>query len=551
MAGDKGPNRPSNVLFIVSHDIGKRFGCYGDPQAVTPTVDAFARGAYRFDNHFCQWPLCGPSRANLFTGCRPPTTRRFDNQPFFAPFRGRIESRPVTLPEAYRLAGYDTGAFGFVYHDEVDPPSWSEGHRKVEEWSDGESEFSDVPAELLRGWRTEEAKALVRRRWRAMEARGVTAADLADPAVARGARGPAVERFDGPDEAYPDGVVARDAAAWIRRRRNRGGVRAEGDTGQPSGADQVVHVDHRPEVHDDRRSQYGAREKPFFLAVGFVSGHTPFRAPARDWDLYDPQELRLPENQQPPAGSPEWVAGDSEPAQYYTTQGYSLPWRANKDEAKELLHGHYATVSYTDRQIGKLLTALEEAGLADSTVVVITSDHGFSDGHHGYWGKHNLWDESFKVPLLVRVPGRPGGVVAGLTEHVDLFPSLCQFGGLPVPDHLEGESFSAALAGDSSAVAGWRGKEAVYGHRRHMWHDRLQMYEEAVTVRTKRHRLTRYFDTESTVMFQELFDYDRDPEERENLAAATAGGAGELPPDTRATIDELAILMDQYRRTWE
>lgn len=476
-----------NIVAIISHDIGRRFGSYGNHEVSTPNIDRFAETAFRFDAHYCQWPLCGPSRATIFTGCRPPTTQRYDNKPFFSEFRRRTGFVPATLPEAFRLAGYRTAALGFVYHDRVDSPSWSEGHSQVPEWADRDDGFGDVPERLRLGWRSREAKELIRERWERLAASGITPEALDDPAIERAARGPAIERFDGPDTAYPDGVTTEAAVDWIeRRRRNQAG--------------------------DLNPSSDATVDSPFFLALGFVSGHTPFRAPARDWDIYDRASLALPLYGEAPEGSPEWTAGDSEPSQFYTTDGYTKPWRADEAQARELLHGHYATISYTDRQIGRVLGALERANLTENTIVVITSDHGFHDGQHGYWGKHNLWEQSLQVPLLIRVPGRSGGTTSALTEHIDLFPTLCELAEIATPPHVEGDSFAHLFSNLDAEHKG-----AVFAHRRHMWHDRLQVYSEARSVRTARYRYTHYLDETGSSLYEELFDYRSDPEERRNL----------------------------------
>jgi arylsulfatase A-like enzyme len=208
--------------------------------------------------------------------------------------------------------------------------------------------------------------------------------------------------------------------------------------------------------------------------------------------------------------------GDSEPAQYYTTHGYEKPWRASDEESLELLHGRYAVLSYFDALVGKVLAALERAGHADDTVVVLTSDHGYHDGEHGYWGKHNLWDKSLHVPLIIRLPGasRRGARVGGLTEHVDLYPTLCDLAELPSPGkYLEGASMASLLDAASPEF-----KKAVFAHRKHIWHDRIKAYDIAHTVRTQRYRLTRYLDASGDAIHTELFDYERDPEERTNLA---------------------------------
>lgn len=477
-----------NVLFIISHDFGRRFGCYGDPNGHTPTIDRLAARGMRFDSHWCQVPLCGPTRASLFTGCMPTTTGRFNNQPFFAPWRARTGFSPATLPEAFRCAGYRTAAFGFVYHDTVDGPSWSEGHIQVPEWSDEDAACRGVPSQLLAGWRTAEARELVRRRWEAMERAGHGPQAADDPALARAARGPAVERYDGPDESYPDGVATDRAVKWLEQ----------------------------------------AGDEPFFCAVGFVAGHTPFRAPARDWDRYDRASLVPAPHRTEPSGSPPWAGGDSEPAQFYTTHGYTRPWRPDEDQLRELLHGHLATLTYWDRQIGRLLAALERGGHAEDTLVVVTTDHGFHDGEHGYVGKHNLWDASLGVPLVVAGPGvAAGAATAAMTAHADLFPTLCDACGVARPDHLEGRSFAHLFA-----APGERHRAIVPSWRRPMWHDRVQAYDLAVSLRDGRHRWTRYLDGDGTPIAEELFDYERDPLETTNRAGED--GAADVISDLRA-----------------
>ena len=157
--------------------------------------------------------------------------------------------------------------------------------------------------------------------------------------------------------------------------------------------------------------------------------------------------MKLPENLQVPEGSPEWIEGDSEPAQYYTQNGYEKPWRATREESLELLHGHYATISYTDAQVYKLIEVLKQRGFYENTIIVLTSDHGFSDGEHGYWGKHNMWDHSFQVPLLLKVPEMSvqGEQINALTEHVDIYPTLCDIAELPVPESVEWNSLLPAI----------------------------------------------------------------------------------------------------------
>jgi iduronate 2-sulfatase len=492
-----------NVVFFIMHDVGRRYGCYGNPEVVSPNIDGLASESVRFESHFCQWPLCGPSRANIFSGCRPLTTGRVNNQPFFPGFRKRRGDDFRSLPELFRLSGYRSYGSGLVYHDVDDPPSWSEGFfrpvlpAEQRRWIRLAQEASPNP------WLDEGSHRLIEERLARLRAQGLGEEELRRPDNLRRFRGPAVEAGDVADEAYFDGQASEAALRWI-----------DGYDG----------------------------DAPFFLAVGFTAGHLPFNCPRRYWELYDRTSLRLPEHRRPPAGSPEWIEGDSEPVQYYTQSGYGEPWQADEHQSLELLHGHYAAVSYIDGRVGKILEALRSRGLYGNTIVVLTSDHGFHDGEHGYWGKHNLWDRSLAVPLLIRLPedGRSSGGAGGrwsgriapihaLTEHVDLYPTLCDLCGLDKPAWLEGDSLTPLFEDPDRA---W--KPAVFAHRKHMWHDRLQVYDIAHTVRTERCRFTVYVDAHGEVLYRELFDYQEDPLETENRAES---------PDYAGTVAELAGMI--------
>ena len=216
-------------------------------------------------------------------------------------------------------------------------------------------------------------------------------------------RGPFCEWAEVPDTAYDDGKLALHAIADLKRLKEKG--------------------------------------QPFFLACGFWKPHLPFNAPKKYWDLYKRDEIPMPDNRFRPEGLPSQVrnsteiygyAGVSEPGDFYFQQ-----------EAK---HGYYACVSYVDAQIGKVVDALEELGLADNTIVVLLGDHGWHLGEHNFLGKHNLMQHATKVPLIVRVPGMDKGNSKSMVEFVDLYPTLCELCNLPQPkDQLDGTSFVPIL----------------------------------------------------------------------------------------------------------
>jgi iduronate 2-sulfatase len=479
-----------NVLFIISHDFGPRIGCYGDSQAVTPNIDQLAaHNSLRFERHYAHWPLCGPSRANLWTGCRPPTTQRYDNTSFFPEFRQRMGPGFATLPEHFRNNGYTSvGIWHLLHGFERDDDSWDEPcwHPSLPT-----PEIPDfVPQDQLNHfywWVSDAAFALVLERM-ARRVSGKNA--LSDP---RRYRGPAVEAPDVPDNAYVEGQATDRAVAWLEQ--------YQGD-------------------------------KPFFLGVGYEIGHLPFCAPKKYWELYNRESLSIPGAADQPPGSPDWIRGDKEPAQYYWQHSYDKVWHPTYEQQKELLHGHYAAMSFWDAQIGRLVDALERTGQRDNTIIVVTTDHGFSDGQHGYFGKHNMWEDALHVPLIINVPGYrpPQPATSRLTGHVDLYPTLCELCNLARPDFLEGRSVAPLL---NDPERSWQ--TAVFAWRRPMYHDLNKGYFEARGMRTERYRLTVYEEEEGNSIFTELFDHRHDPLETVNLA---------LNPANAGLVAELRQLLD-------
>jgi iduronate 2-sulfatase len=238
--------------------------------------------------------------------------------------------------------------------------------------------------------------------------------------------------------------------------------------------------------------------QPFFLACGFWRPHLPFNAPKAYWDLYDRQALTLPSNRFRPANVPTALAGSGElPGQYTAYTGYP------DDEAFQRLarHGYYASVSYIDAQVGRLLATLEALGLDDNTIVVLWGDHGYHLGEHNFWGKHNTLDRSVRVPLIIRRPGNPVGVRDQLVEFVDVYPTLCDLASIPVPAHCEGKSLVPILNNPTAAH-----KEAVF-----------TSYGSAYAVKTDRFLYTEYSSGGARMMF----DHQIDPQENTNVSEQT------------------------------
>ena len=485
-----------NVLLIVSHDISRDwFGCYG-ADVRTPNIDALAAGGTLFPRHYCNMPLCGPSRANIFTGCRPDTTRRLNNHTYLPAFRERMGRHFATLPEHFKNNGYTTQAVDDIMHvtshtisadrempdeERWDAASWSRPRwdpplPEVPSWAPDEWTI----AESFGNWISEDSRAVMRRRAHVLRSQGI---DLVQN-VKRW-RGPATEAPDVPDNAYSTGQVTDRAVRFL---------------GELKG------------------------EQPFFLALGYSTTHGPWCAPKKYWDMYEPESITLPRTSEFPEGIPEYATyRKQEPAQYYTQDHYSKPWSPTGEQVLELRHGYFASVSFLDAQIGTLMEALSGLGLSDDTMVVFTTDHGFCAGEHGHWHKMTNYEPDLSVPLIIRAPGVAGAGARpdALTEHVDLYPTLCELCELPQPSFLEGSSLYPLLQDPNSNGQTW--KRAVFGQapvKHPETRERLMGY----SVRTRRHRLVAWTRDDGSVDAYELYDYEADPLETRNLAGDSEHG---------------------------
>ncbi|MEW5979864.1 MAG: sulfatase [Acidobacteriota bacterium] len=240
------------------------------------------------------------------------------------------------------------------------------------------------------------------------------------------------------------------------------------------------------------------RDKPFFLAVGFYRPHTPYVAPKKYFDLYSPGQIPLP------ALSPDDQARTPAPA--YTTAHAHKEEDAMTDEQRRLaIQAYWASTSFVDAQVGRVLEALDRLALSENTVVVMTSDHGYHLRDHGLWQKRSLFENSARVPLIVSVPGANGNgrSTKALAELVDLYPTLADVCGLPPPAYLDGTSLRAVLADPSAQV-----KDAAFTQLRL---GKLDGY----SIRTSRWRYTLWGDGKPG---EQLYDMEADPQEATNLS---------------------------------
>jgi len=247
----------------------------------------------------------------------------------------------------------------------------------------------------------------------------------------------------------------------------------------------------------DDLKRLAAMDQPFLLACGFYRPHLPFNAPARYWDLYERDEVEIAGNRYRPASAPDQLRQSGEINAYARVEGR----KSDEDFHREARHAYYACVSFVDAQIGRVLKALEDLGLADDTIVVLWGDHGWHLGEHDFWGKHNTLHNAVHSPLIVRAPGMKGGRrTASLVEFVDIYPSLCELAGLESPGHFEGDSFAPLLHDPDRP---W--KEAAF-----------TAYGPGRAVITARYTYTEY-GRGGRVAARMLYDRAKDPEENANV----------------------------------
>ncbi len=433
---------PLNVLFIAIDDLRPQLGAYGENIMVTPHLDQLAAESRLFERHYVQVPTCGASRYAMLTGLRPTTPDHLSNQAIRILLPREELPRPESFVHLFRRNGYHTTAIGKIGHY-VDGRLYS---------YEGEG---DGAPEMPFSW---DEHLMPYEKWGTAWNSFFAYADGSNRNMNRG-HYPAYERVDVPDTAYPDGLIAETAIQKL----------------------------------DD------LQDEPFFLGVGFFKPHLPFTAPEKYWALYDPDSLDVSPNPEAPVG----INSNSLHPSNEMFASYAHPHRGKAND-KILRHAYYASVSYVDAQVGKVLDELDRLGLREKTIVVVWGDHGWHLGDQTIWGKHTTFERALRSALIVQVPGmkNPGQPTQGIVETLDLYPTLAELAGLDAPTDLTGTSFvpllnDPSLPGKNGAFGYWRGRS---------------------TLRTDRYRLVVYEDS-TEIPRIELFDHETDPFETKNVAS--------------------------------
>lgn len=251
--------------------------------------------------------------------------------------------------------------------------------------------------------------------------------------------------------------------------------------------------------------ELGKQDAPFFLAVGFKKPHLPWVAPKKYWDLYQRESLPLAKHSGGIENASGYLIHDS--SEYRGYEGAPKTGPISEGHQRAALHGYYACTSFIDNQIGKLTDELEKLGLADDTAIVIWGDHGFHLGDHSMWGKHSALEQAARVPLII-VP--PGGGKAKMTptpiELVDIFPTLCDWANISIPETIAGRSFVPFFKGEKDSIR--EGALTVFKKQGAIGY----------SYRTERYRYNEWVNKFGKTVARDLFDYQTDPLETKNLA---------------------------------
>lgn len=449
-----------NVVMILVDDLKPALGVYGDSTAISPNIDKLANSGMRFDLAYTNQAVCAPSRYNLMLGSRSTSTGLYN----FGKQMRDVYPDAVTLPQYFQKAGYHAESMGKVFHighgNTNDDDSWSVLHHedKVIEYVSPESTNREMTREEAY---FSNARMYVKNL----------------PPQRELPRGAAWESPDVLDDAYADGRIATHAIKRLRKLTT--------DTDQP-----------------------------FFMAVGFARPHLPFSAPKKYWDMYDADKLPMPQFERAPEGTPMFSVkrrGEIEQFKPIPTNGKIF----DKALKTKLIHGYYASVSYMDAQVGRVIDELERLDILDNTIIVLWGDHGWHLGDHGSWTKHSNFEQANRIPILFAGPGISKGATNQLAETVDIYPTLVDLVGLDtpkVPQPIDGISLKPVLEKPDARL------------RNHAYHcyprnkDKQRYIGQA--IRTKRYRMVQWvnMEDENAEHIYELYDYEEDPLETKNLA---------------------------------
>ncbi len=484
-------NKP-NVLFIAIDDLKPVLGCYGNSLIKTPNIDRLAKMGTVFQSNYAQQAVCGPTRASILTGKRPDYTKVWDLKTKMRDVNPGI----ISIPQYFITKGYTAQGIGKVYDPrcvdkEMDKPSWSVPYYKT-----AKKYYSVYGEPSLGRYQLPETRLLIEKYFTEAIANGKTKAEANDYVQSK--IKPSVENANVPDYAYTDGANTLQAK--------------------------------------DILIQLSKEGTPFFFAVGLAKPHLPFVAPQKYWDMYKRDEMPIAAFQEQPKNAVKIALHNAGEIRAYTDIAALSSYSDQKDyglsmpieKQKELIHGYYAAISYADANVGILLHTLDSLGLTKNTIIVLWGDHGWHLGDHNLWCKHTNFEEATQAPLIIAAPGMAAGITESKTEHVDIFPTLCELSGIAIPKFLDGKSLVSIMKNPKATVKEF----AVSQYPRSNATAENEKDEEnnadamGYSIRTKQYRYTIWMSNgfrssqtfnKDLIIGTELYDYKNDPNETVNV----------------------------------
>jgi len=458
-----GKQRPvPNVIFIAVDDLRTELGVYGNPQVHSPNMDAIAKQGSYFTHHYVQVPTCGASRYALLTGLRPSLPVHLTNAAISSELSEKPETdKPETFIHKLKMEGYHTIGIGKISHSADGLLyGYEEAVSQKKELPYSWDELVFNAGKWMTGWNAFFGYA-----------NGENRQSLKKQVTP-------YEKGDVDDKGYPDGLTT--------------------------------------ELAIDKLRELKQQKKPFFMGIGFFKPHLPFNAPKKYWELYNRDDIDtspnpyIPQqiNQQSLHGSGEFnqyalgdeMAGISEPV----SEAY----------ARKLRHAYYASISYIDAQIGLLRKELKQLELDKNTIIVIWGDHGWHLGDQQIWGKHTLFENALKSPLIIYSPyeAHQNKKIESVVETVDIYPTILELCGIRQEEQLDGASLKPLLQTKNLAT-----DALAYSY-----------FKQGISLRTPGYRLTKYYRKELPDI--ELYDHTKDSVESKNVANELPEVVKELMP---------------------
>jgi arylsulfatase A-like enzyme len=491
------PAPPPNILWIMTDQ--QRYDCVGangNPLIQTPNMDRLAAESVNFSHAFVQSPVCTPSRACFFTGRYAHAHRCRVNYTL-------LNHSEVLLPQRLQDAGYDTRLIGklhLAYQYPAVPDSARDVGFNTVELHDGSGHTNDWSDYV---------------KWR----------NANDPQTTTNYRktiGNKARPGQNPYRAVVDDEFTD--TTWTGERTR-------------------IHL-----------REAAVHQKPFFLFSSYWKPHAPFEVPAPFDAQHNGDDIPLPD-----AVDMNDIQALPLPVQKLILRGNRKPFEMDRQQLLWAWRSYYASITHIDREVGKTLDLLDELGQRDNTIVVFCSDHGDQMLEHGLMGKNVFFEESVRVPLMIRAPGViRHGRTDELVESIDIMPTLLNLCGVNVPEHTQGRNLTPLLTGDGTFAS----RSAVFseniipevitipGHQfdRHTGIAGIR-HPDAKMVRTRKWKYNYYPEG-----YEELYDLEADPRETRNLYKVRKGVAIEMRGrilDWLLTVSESEQIAAQWLVPWK